>query len=227
MGTVPHAKDLILRFIEQGMQDPTFAPVHLTAKIGAVAAKVVRTDILRAGESLWHGDNYRGTMQGQTSTYPLVDLAQFPWSMSDGLDAISFESMRDGRVLAAMQSQLDRALAALPFQLRPAIKNIEALREQFATNAGLNKYFLLKLFREEMPVWIIGLDQLQMSGSWQVFVPRPSPEWVLLLQVFRRERVENELAALKAMSPEVIAAKAAELQDLDEMIAGSTRETVM
>jgi hypothetical protein len=188
MGVVPRAKDFILRFIEQGMSDPTFAPVHLVAKLSSVDATVVRTDIVRAGDSLWDGDNYRGTMSGQISSYPLIDLAEFPWSKKDGLSKISFESMRDGRVLAAMQSQLDRALTALPFQLCPAIKSIDALRERCVQDDDLRRYFPLKLVREDVPSWITGLDQIYMNGSWRVFIPRPSPEWNLLQQVFARER---------------------------------------
>ncbi len=227
MGTVPHAKDLILQFIEQCMEDPTFAPVHLTAQIDAVDAKTVQTDIVRSGESLWLGRRYDGELFGTPSTYPSVDLSLFPWTKQDGLDDITFESMRDGRVLAAMQSQLDRALAALPFQLRPQVKSIESLRTMFAEDNILNRQFPLELFREDVPDWITGLDQLHMTGSWKVFIPQPSPEWNLLRQVFARKRVEDELAQLRTVSPEVIAAKTAELQGLEAAIAGSPHNMVM
>ncbi len=228
MGTVPRAKDLILQFIKQGMEDPTFAPVHLKAKISAVDAKVAYADIVRSEESLWNGPNYNSTMQGDTGTYPTIDLAQFPWSKQDGLRKVSFESVRDGTLLAAMQSQLDRALAATPFLMRPKVKSIEVLREAFATDAGLHRYFSFELFRQDgVPAWINGLDHLHMTGSWKVFLPCPSPEWNLLRQVFARERVEDELAQLKTVSPEVIAAKAAELRSLDAAIAGSTHDMVM
>ncbi len=227
MGTVPRAKDLILQFIEQGMEDPTFAPVHLTAQIEAVDAKAVQTDIVRSGESLWHGQLYDGTMLGTPGTYPSIDLSLFPWSKQGGLDDITFESMRDGRVLAAMQTQLDCALTTLPFQLRPKVKSIESLRAMFAEDNILNRQFTLELFREDVPDWITGLDQLHMTGSWKVFIPQPSPEWNLLRQVFARKRVEDELAQLQTISPEVIAAKAAELRSLDAAIAGSTHDMVM
>lgn len=228
MGTVPSARKLVCTLIERVIDDPTFAAVHLTAKIPASDAQSVSTDIVRANESLWNGPNYHATMRGLVNTYPLIDLSQFPWSKADGLDNITFESVRDGTLLTTMQSQLDQTLAALPFQLLPQIKNIERLREVFDTDGGIDHYFSFELHRHEgIPDWISGVKKLQMSGLWKVFLPIPSPEWSLLRKVFERERLERELASLQQVTPTTIAEKTRRIEELDALISGSPVDTVI
>ena len=218
MESVLSAKAMILRFIEKSIVDPTFAPVHLTAKLPAVDAVRVQTDIVRAGESLWDGNTYHGRMAGHLDTYPTIDLSKFPWK--DPKDA-SFAAVRNGKLRAEMQAQLDEALASLPFQMFPSDTRHAGWRDVFAGEFRLDQYFYFGLFRSDVPDWIIGLDRIHMSGSWELFLPKPSPELTLVHEIIAHNRLTTELARLKEVPPIAISTKEDEVNALRQKIEES------
>jgi len=222
MESVLSAKAMILRFIEKCIVDPTFAPVHLTAKLPAVDAVRVQTDIVRAGESLWDGKTYHSRMAGHLDTYPTIDLSKFPWK--DPKDA-SFAAVRNGKLRAEMQAQLDEALASLPFQMFPSDTRHTGWRDVFAGEFRLDQYFYFELFRSDVPDWIIGLDRIHMSGSWELFLPKPSPEITLVYEIIAHNRLAGELARLETTPLTPIEEKRDEVRKLRERIEESLRQT--
>lgn len=205
MNKVPTTKEMILRFIDKGIADPTFAPVHLTARLSSVGSKSVQTDLVRAGESLWNGSAYHSRMRGDIHSYPVLDLTKFPWAMHE---SVTFASVRDGTLHSDMQNQINKALAALPFQMRPVEDFRDSWRNAFTGDEPLNRYFYFELFYQEaVPEWIINLDKLRMSVSWEVFLPNPSPERDLIFKINELRRTKEELAKLAAAPTDSIAAK--------------------
>jgi hypothetical protein len=222
MNKVPTVNEMILRFIDKGITDPTFAPVHLTARLSAVDARGLRTDLARAGESLWNGSAYHSRMKSDIHSYPVLDLSKFPWT---GLESVTFASVRDGTLHSDMQDQINNALAALPFQMRPVEDPRDSWRNAFTGNEPLNRYFYFELFRqEEVPEWITGLDKLRMSVSWEVFLPNPSPERDLIFKISELRRTKEDLAKLAAVPIDSITAKETAASRLQSEIGEALRQ---
>lgn len=222
MERVPTAKAMILSFIDKGIAEPTFAPVYLTAKLSAVDAKSIQTDLSRAGESLWHGRAYHSRMKGDIHTYPTIDLTKFPWT---GRESVMFESVRDGTLMSDMQQQLDEALASLPFQIRPVNDSRGLWRDSFKDEGDLNRYFYFELFcKSEIPEWITGLGSMRMSGSWYVFLPSPSPELDLILKISKLSRTKADLEKLANVPSDAITVKGIEIANLKQQIEEALRQ---
>ena len=197
--TLPTARQTILRFIEKGMSDPTFAPVHLSADLSAVDSKTVRADLVRNGESMWDGRPYNGEMKGDIGSYPLIDLRRVPWDLPE---KISSSDVLNGNLRANMKKQLDQLLLATPFQIRPVDDTSGAWRKSFSDPEPLDRRFFFELFREAtVPEWILELDKLHMRGSWRVFLPNPSPERDIVDKLLQYEYRAAELARFKASPP--------------------------
>lgn len=165
--------------------------MYLSAKLESVGGGTVRTELVRNGESMWSGKAYHGEMQGCVDTYPILDLSKFEW---DCPEAVPFSSVRNGRLLGNMQNQLDHALAALPFRMAPIDDKVPWQEGLFSEGPSAEHRAYFKLYREDVPKWIIGLEKLRMSGSWEVFFPNPSPERALVEQLMSYEYEAAKLA---------------------------------
>ncbi len=209
--TIPTAEQTVIRFIEKGICDSAFAPVYLSAKLDRIDGESLLTDLVRNHESLWGGKAYRGEMEGHTSSYPSIDLSLFPWKFPE---QPTFASVRDGNLRSEMQRQLDAALAALPFKMRPLNGKSRPWHKSFLEN-GSWRYVYFELIREDdTPEWITGLDSIRMSGSWRVFLPNPSPERDIVEQMLLYERRSAQLEELRSTPPISIASKEDELEGL-------------
>lgn len=221
--TLPTATKTIISFIEKGMTDPEFAPVHLTAKISSVGAHSAQTDLVRNKESMWNGRTYKSRMEGLTSSYPSVNLSLFPWSLPEHT---TVSAIRDGSLLKEMQKQLDLALSALPFTMRPLDGATTPWRKLLSGEQ--RKYLYFSLFRDGgPPEWLTGFDKFRMSGSWRIFLPSPSPHLELVESLLNYEQQALNLAQLKAAPPIPIASREFELDLLEGQIRTKLRKVVM
>jgi hypothetical protein len=126
-----------------------------------------------------------------------------------------------------MQKELDCALSALPFKMRPLDGANTQWKKLLAEGEeNRRRYLYFKLFREEgTPEWITGLDKLRMSGSWRIFLPSQSPQLELVESLLNYEQQATYLAQLKSAPPVPIASKEAELERLGTQIREELKKT--
>ena len=214
MKDIPSAKETIIRFIQKGIEDPTFAPLHLVAAVDSVDAKTTRTDLVRDGQSLWDGSLYRDQMRGRIETYPIINFTKVPWGIPE---SIPFSSVTDGTLRRNMQRRLNELLAELPFQMRPS-DSFEVLKKQPFTEYDYRISFKLHR-RDGIPEWITIPETFSMSGSWKVYLKNPSPERTLVEKLLEYEGKAADLARLKANPPIQIEKVEQSMTDLGRTIA--------